>query len=55
MDDYVKGKAGDIFFDGTDEIVEKFKSKISATEAKIQLLESEIKGMVESQKDRDPF
>lgn len=53
--DYIVTQSNNIFFNGSDDVVEKFNAKISATEAKIQRLESEIKGMVESQKDGDPF
>lgn len=53
--DYIVTQSNNIFFNGSDDVVEKFNAKISATETKIQRLESEIKGMVESQKDGDPF
>lgn len=57
LKNYIDSQSSNLFFNGSDEIVEKFNTKISATEEKIDQLEKQIKDMVESQKpnDTDPF
>lgn len=53
--DYIESQSSNIFFNGSDDVVEKFNAKISATEGKISRLERQIKELLSEQKNEDPF
>lgn len=48
--DYIDSQSNNIFFNGSDDVVEKFNAKISSTKKKIQHLELQIKELVATQK-----
>ena len=50
LKDYIESQSSNIFFNGNDDVVEKFNAKIRNTELKIQRLESQVKEMVAAQK-----